>query len=298
MATNISTLDSLQNKILLGELFEKTKNAGIVWTQITPTAYRALNIENSACDDPFIPDQTWEAILTRSITSGNESYTLDILRNSTLRVSLKSSENEELIDLYTIAERTVIDKTRAMRETIKYYQNLPTVHDVMFGPPFTLLPAADFHNGTQLGINSGLPTWNRVPANGYIYDKIRHPTTTASKNPRYIYTADASASIEFMFDKLPNHLPENYGTVKVNVSAKNIGGPSVLSLTLMIEGEGVDSDSKDFSLAISQEYAVYEFIWNGRSFTRDEVNNLRIQFVPSESINFINGVELLADDPE
>jgi hypothetical protein len=117
----------------------------MVWSQNTPTSYIAVNIETSVCNDPHRPDAYWEAVLTRQIFGETESITLDVLRNKTLRTSIRSAENAEVLLLFKAVERTIIDPKKPTREAIQFYQKVPTAHDLMFGPPFTLMPSRGSH---------------------------------------------------------------------------------------------------------------------------------------------------------
>jgi hypothetical protein len=203
MSTNIEILDSLQNTILIHELFEKTKNAGMVWSQTSPTSYLAVNIESSICNEPERPDAYWEAILTRQIFGESESITLDVLRNKTAKLSVRSTENSELVDLFKAVERTIVDPKKNTREAIQFYQEVPTAQDLMFGPPFVLMPSMDLTpSGQLMGMDDVRSSWNRVPARGSLYEKVRQSALSAKGNTHYIYTPSNEATVSFGFDPL------------------------------------------------------------------------------------------------
>jgi hypothetical protein len=146
--------------------------------------------------------------------------------------------------------------------------------------------------GGQLTLNNNNGNgWNPVPATGMAYDKIRKSVDAHAGDSSYIYTSNQAVA-EFGFDQLPNYAPEAYGKVKIRISAKNIYGPKILKIAILL-----DDITQNFSTNITDKYEVYEWNWDDRMFTKEEVNKMRLQLVASDSINYINAVELQADDP-
>jgi hypothetical protein len=144
-----------------------------------------------------------------------------------------------------------------------------------------------------MGLDDMRTSWNRVPAQGSLFEKVRQPAQTAKGNTHYIYTGDKEASISFGFDALPEYGPVTYGKLVVHVSAKNVAEPAVLALTLKVGDE-----EKSFSTPISKKYEVHEFVWDGRDFSKEEISTAVVTFPPSETVNYINAVQLIVDEPK
>lgn len=283
MATNDEILQQIQEEILVSELIEQTKSYGLIWKQTSPTQFKVTEIDRSQCNDPFYPNASWNAIVSKMLIGENYLYVLDISRNTIAEIGIDSEKVDKVATLYSIIERANTDPTAKTKKAIRFYQQLNNAYNAVSGPPFTLRPNADLDDG-----------WLRVPATGMYFDKIWQPVDTHDGDSTYIY--DTSMTIaKFGFDPLPDWAPDSYDSVVLRMAVKNIQGTQIIGVLLVIEENDVVSDSEVFTDALTVgSYVVTEMTWT-RSFTRQEINNLHVQLGAIASVNRISAIELVVN---
>lgn len=283
MTTNEETLELIQNQIVVGEIIEKTTGQGLVWNQVSKTQYNASEIEFPPCVSPLRPAATWEFNLSKTIIGGSYRFTLDIFRNLTLVMSLDSDLAENLVDLYSTVEELNLLSSNRFNQALSFVQKLETVLNRVSGPPFVLRPNADLTTST---------TWNRVPAAGTWFDKIRQPVDNHDGDATYIYDL-SNSNIEFGFNPLPDWAGDSFEEVELRIVVKNhSGGATTIGLALVIVENQVESLVKSFTTNITGSYNIIGGMFWRRAFTLDDVNNIRVRIKSTTAVNYITAVEL------
>ncbi len=203
MATNKDILKSIQGQIFVGEIIEKTKGEGLVWNKVGSTQYSSYEYEFSACNSPTKPAATWEFHLSKTVIGSNYNFTLDVFRNKTRIVNVDANIAINLIDLYATVEKIILNPRKKINKVLKFLHQVETVYNQVTGPPFTLRPNADL-----------LTTWNRVPATGTWFDKIRQSVENHDGDATYIYDL-SNSDAEFGFNPLPDWAGNSFEEVEL-----------------------------------------------------------------------------------
>lgn len=282
MTTNKDILKSIQGQIFVGEIIEKTKGEGLVWNKIGSTQYSSYEYEFSNCTSPTKPAATWEFHLSKTVISSAYNFTLDVFRNRTRIINVDSNLAINLVDLYATVEKLILNPRKKINKVLKFLQQVETVQNQVSGPPFILRPNADL-----------ITTWNRVPAAGTWFDKIRQSVDYHDGDATYIYDL-SNSDAEFGFNPLPDWAGDSFEEVELRLVVKNHSeDASTIGLALALFENDSEVISKSFTTPITSEYVLIENMFWRRSFNRDDINNLRVRLKASTAINYITAIELI-----
>lgn len=118
-------LQDLYNEALVRELLEKTKRAGVTWSQLGGTQFHSTEIDEGP------PSVTWDFYITKTQV-GNVSfkYSLDVKKNQAAHVTIAdgplpyTSRDSAVKDLYDVVELIVLQLDAKIKETVRFVQNL------------------------------------------------------------------------------------------------------------------------------------------------------------------------------
>ena len=205
-----------------------------------------------------------------------------MFRNKTRIVNIDSNVAVNLIDLYATVEKLILKPRKKINKVLKFLQQVETIRDEVTGPPFALRPNSDL-----------LTTWNRVPAAGTWFDKIRQPVTNHDGDSTYIYDL-SNSDAEFGFNPLPDWAGNSFGEIELRIVVKNHSeDANTIPLALALFENGTEVISKSFTPTITSDYLLIEGMFWRRSFNRDDINNIRVRLKASSAINYITAIELL-----
>lgn len=270
------TLSYLNDESIARELVVKTKGCGLFWKQTSPDSFVSTSFEEKSTGVVVL----WEFSLYKT----NTQFNLDISRNMDYYTSVKSDILSDLYDLLFTINGTNSDNKQ---NVLNFIQNTPTCN-IPLQLPFKLKPNSDI-----TPISTG---WKRVPANGYRYEKIREDVAIHDGDATFIYD-DSNSQVKLGFDPVPANGPEEYGIISVDIAVKNVSGSPTLDGQLLIEVPNQTVISMPFvSGTLDPTYQIVNWTWTD-SFTKEQINYLRIQFNSIPGVNRVTAIQANVDVP-
>lgn len=124
---NLLELEGLLQEATVREILEKTKAAGVIWSHLGGTQFRATNEEGNT---------VWDFYVTKTqIGNVSYKYTLDIKKDAVAYLSIQdgpisSTDRESMVkELYEVVEIIVLELDKKLRETIQFVQNITDCRD-------------------------------------------------------------------------------------------------------------------------------------------------------------------------
>ncbi len=131
--SSLLELQDKYNEALIGELIEKTKRNGILWTALDSITYQAQFVQSAGkcpgtsgnLNTPPVSPVNW-AFTVKKTPVGNLSgtVTLEVLKNGEQQVFIR--DEAKVSDLFEVVELLVLQLDEKLKQSLQFVQDIPT----------------------------------------------------------------------------------------------------------------------------------------------------------------------------